>query len=391
MVDEETQRERFKKIMDFKKPDRLLWMEDQLDTTTLRWIREGLPIERVAQTHYDVGFGGSLYIFWPSSYTFDVSSYFGFLPPPPLSGATITLDFCPLPRHTLRVVKETSDKVFCVTPFGGRMEYSKIDYTMPNFVEFPVKNRKDWEEVKKRLNPTDPRRYPKDYNSEEYIRLFEEATSPTSMVLNGFYAFGRGMMGTAGFTPAFYTDPELVHEMMNTYTDFMIDVMKEMVETLKARIDWIFWWEDLAHGIGPNISPKVFKEFILPNLKKVTSFLNKNDIDMVIMDSDGDFRILMPLLWEGGIKGIWPLEVKAGMDAVELRKEWGRTWRLIGNIEKDELLKGEEAIKREVDQKVPILKELGGYIPGLDHSIPPNVSLKDFTFYANYVKSLLDY
>ena len=74
-----------------------------------------------------------------------------------------------------------------------------------------------------------------------------------------------------------------------------------LFETLESRIDWVFWWEDFAHGRGPNFSPKLFKEFILPNLKKVTSFLNKNGIDLIIVDSDGDFRVLMPLLWEGGI------------------------------------------------------------------------------------------
>jgi len=377
--------------MNFKKPDRLLWMEDQIDATTLRWIQEGLPLDQVAQTYYDVQLNGSLPLVMPMPYTFDVSNYFGFLPVAVANKTTITLDFCPLPRDTLRILKQAGDKVLCTTPLGGKMEYIKVDYAMPNFVEFPVRNMKDWKEVKQRLDPADSRRYPKDYTEEQYITLFEEASVPTSMILNGFYGFGREMMGTAAFTPAFYTNPELVHDMMNTYANFLIEVMTDIVETLKSRIDWVFWWEDFAHAAGPNISPKLFKEFILPNLKKVTSFLSKNGIDMIIMDSDGNFQALMPLLWEGGIRGTWPLEVNAGMDAVELRKKYGKTWRFMGNIDKRELLKGEKAIKREVDRKLPFLKDDGGYIPGLDHTIPPNVSLKDFTLYANHVKKLLDY
>jgi uroporphyrinogen-III decarboxylase len=50
-----------------------------------------------------------------------------------------------------------------------------------------------------------------------------------------------------------------------------------------------------------------------------------------------------------------------------------------------------EAIKYEIDKKLPYLKEEGGYIPGLDHVIPPDVSLENFTFYANYLKKYLDY
>ena len=143
--------------------------------------------------------------------------------------------------------------------------------------------------------------------------------------------------------------------------------------------------------VGRNISPRLFKEFILSNLKKVTSFFNKNGIDLIIIDTDGDPRALMPLLWEGGIRGMWPLEVTSGMDAVELRKKHGRTWRLMGGIDKRSLAQGKEAIKREVDKKVPYLKEDYGYIVGLDHQIPTDVSLEDFTFYSNYVKNATKY
>ncbi len=142
-----------------------------------------------------------------------------------------------------------------------------------------------------------------------------------TLVVGGFYAFGRGIMGTAAFIPSFYTNPELIHDMMNFYAEFLIETLKEIVETLKSRIDWIFWHEDLAHGRGPNISPKVFKEFILPNMKKVINLFNKNGIELIMLDSDGDIRPLMPLLWEGGIRGTLPMEVTAQMDAVALRKQ----------------------------------------------------------------------
>jgi hypothetical protein len=390
MVDEMTPRERFKKIMNFERPDKLLWMEDQVDTTTLRWIREGLPLDQVIQSSYDLTYNGGLWIVLPTSYTFDVSRYFGFLNVAIVSKTTITLDLGPLPRYPLRTIRETQDRVLCRDPLGGKIEYSKTDYAMPHFHEFPIKSMKDWVEYKKRLNPSDPRRYPKDYSSEEYAQIFEESTIPTLIVINGFYGFGRGAMGTAAFVPAFYTDPELVHDMMSTFADFLIETLKDVVEALKSRIDYVYLWEDFAFGTGPNISPKVFKEFIIPNLKKLTSFLNKNGLDLIVMDSDGDFRPLMPLLWDCGINGTWPLEVNAGMDAVELRKKYGKTWRFIGNIDKHALTKGEEAIRNEIDRKVPYLVEQGGYIPGLDHTLPPDIPLENFRFYTSYLQTALD-
>jgi uroporphyrinogen decarboxylase len=389
MVEEMTARERFKRIMNFQEADKPLWMEDQIDTTTLRWIREGLPIDQAIQTSYDVLYNGALWVVFPAPYAFDASKYFGFFNVSPVGRTTITLDLGPLPRYPLRILGETGDRVLVRDPLGGKIEYSKTDYAMPRFHEFPVRNLREWREYKKRLDPSDPRRYPKDYSGDEYAEIFEESTVPTLIIVNGFYGFGRGVMGTEAFIPAFYTAPELVHDMMDSYGDFLIETLREAVEALKSRIDYVYWWEDLAFGTGPNISPKIFREFILPNLRKVTSFFNKNGIDLVIMDSDGDFRPLMPLLWDGGINGTWPLEVNAGMDAVELRRECGRTWRFLGNIDKRALAKGKEAIRHEIDQKVPYLIDQGGYIPGLDHTIPPDVSLENFKFYSTYLKKVL--
>jgi uroporphyrinogen-III decarboxylase len=385
-----TPRERFKRVMNFRKADRLPWMEFQLDEAIVRWIKEGLPIEQVIRTRYDLDWDGAFQVVQPRPYTFDVSRYFAF--DPILDPDTnVMLDVGPLPRYLLKTLQEDDDRVLCRNSLGVRMQYRKIDYSMPHFVDFPIKSLKDWEEYRKRLNPADPRRYPKDYTSEEYIEKFENSTLPTSLIVSGFYALVRELLGTAAAIPAFYKDPELIHDMMNSHADFLIEVYKDAVEGLKSRIDWVFWHEDLSCGSGPNISPRLFKEFILPNLKKVTSFFNKNGIDLIIIDTDGDPRALMPLFWEGGIRGIWPLEVTAGMDAVELRKQHGRTWRLLGNIDKRALAQGKEAIKREVDRKLPFLKEDGGYAVGLDHQFPSDVSLDNFTFYGNYVKNMARY
>jgi hypothetical protein len=386
---EMTPRERFNRVMNFRKADRLPWMESQLSETTVRWIREGLPIEQVVRTRYDLDYGGAMLIVEPQPHAFDVSTYFGF--DPIHTDRDVVIDLGPLPRHAIRIIEQDGDRVLCKDALGGRMQYRRVDYSMPHFVDFPVKSVKDWEEYKRRLNPADPRRYPKDYTSEEYVEIFESSTLPTSLIVTGFYALGRGLMGTAAFIPAFYKDPELIHDMMDTYADFLIEVYRDAVEGLKSRIDWVFWYEDLSCGTGPNISPRLFREFILPNLKKVTGFFNKNGIDLIIIDTDGDPRALMPLLWDGGIRGIWPLEVTAGMDAVELRKKHGRAWRFLGNIDKRALAQSKEAIKREVERKVPYMKEDGGYVVGVDHDVPPDVPLENFTFYSSCVKSVINY
>ena len=85
----------------------------------------------------------------------------------------------------------------------------------------------------------------------------------------------------------------------------------------------------------------------------------------------------MPELIELGMDGLNPLEVKAGMDPVQLKKTYGDKLLFHGGINAV-LWDKPEQIKEEIDRVVPIMKENGGYIFSSDHSIPENISLADF-------------
>ena len=194
-------------------------------------------------------------------------------------------------------------------------------YNMPMFVEFPVKDRATWYECRKRLNPTDPRRYPKDWDSDAYAKVFEIYQDGNTMLrFNGFYGFGAELMGIPSFNVMFYRDPELIRDMIEYWEYFIIEIIRSAVETLKDKIDVVYWWEDMADRHGPCISPKLFKEFLLPHYKRVTEFLAKNKIDRIMMDSDGNINPILDLIVESGINGLWPLEVNAGMNALLVRR-----------------------------------------------------------------------
>jgi hypothetical protein len=53
------------------------------------------------------------------------------------------------------------------------------------------------------------------------------------------------------------------------------------------------------------------------------------------------------------VNGLLPLEVAGGMDAVSSSKEYGRSLRLVGNIDKRALAKGKVEIRKEVESKLP--------------------------------------
>jgi len=208
---------------------------------------------------------------------------------------------------------------------------------------------------------------------------------------NGFYGFGAELMGIAPFNIMLHKDPELIHDMAEHWEYYLRETLREAIEILKDRIDMVFWWEDMAEKHGPLMSPKSFREYCLPHYKNLTNFLRKNKIDRIMVDSDGNVNPMIDLFVESGITGMWPLEVNCNMNAVEIKKKYGNKLFLIGNLDKRELAKGGEAMRKEVDAKVPILKEMGGYIPSADHLIPVEFSLERFREYADYIKGLLPY
>ncbi len=388
-----TPRERIKAVIRFKKPDILPWVENFYVETIVKWFKQGLPVDEVTLIEWEMGGDGTCLFNWPKIKEFDLNSYFGCQS---FKSCVVPVDSGPIPRFKLRVLRENDRYTEFLTKTGAiARRFRKAEhvwYSMPMFIEFPVKDGRSWEVYKKRLNPKDPRRYPKDWEKDAYLEFFESYHGGNTLLrFNGFYGFGAQLMGIPTFNVMFYKDPELMHDMVEFWENFTIATVRDAVETLKDRIDMVFWWEDLAEKHGPCISPKLYREFFLPHYKKVTGFLRKNNIDRILMDSDGNLNLLLDLVIEAGITGLWPLEVNSGMDAVSVRKKYGNKLFLAGNLDKRELAKGGEAMRKEVDSKVPILKETGGYIPGVDHLVHVEFTLQKFQEYAKYLKKYLSY
>jgi uroporphyrinogen decarboxylase len=388
-----TPRERMKAVLHHRKPDVLPWLESFYEEAVLNWFKQGLPPERIIVIEWEMGRGGTNLYNWPAVKGFDPYSYFGCHG---FYGCVVPVDIGPLPRFKQMVLEEDERYLTVRTETGAVAKRIKGEertwYSMPMFTEFPVKDHKTWEEYKKRLDPEDPRRYPKDWNRDDYIDAFENyERGPTMLRFNGFYGFGAELMGIAPFNIALYKDPELIHDMASHWEYYIRETIRDAVDTLKERIDMIFWWEDMAEKHGPLMSPRLYREYCLPHYKNLTSFLRRNKIDRIMVDSDGNINPILDLFLEAGITGLWPLEVNCGMDAIEIKKKYGDKFFLIGNLDKRELAKGGEAMRREVDSKVPMLKEMGGYIPGADHLIPLEFTLERFREYSAYLKKLLPY
>ncbi|MBM3713127.1 MAG: hypothetical protein FJW56_06790 [Actinobacteria bacterium] len=131
-------------------------------------------------------------------------------------------------------------------------------------------------------------------------------------------------------------------------------------------------------------------KLLVPRYITVNDFLNKKGIKIISVDSDGNIEDLIPLFLKSGINCVSPLEVNAGMDVIDLRKKYGRDLLMMGGINKMALMSNKKAIYDEVFKKIEPIIEKGGFIPMIDHLVPPDVSYENFIYYLNLKKKLLN-
>ncbi|OQB41971.1 MAG: hypothetical protein BWY06_00699 [Candidatus Latescibacteria bacterium ADurb.Bin168] len=85
-----------------------------------------------------------------------------------------------------------------------------------------------------------------------------------------------------------------------------------------------------------------------------------------------------------------PLEVKAGMDPVALKKQYGGRLAFHGGINAVNFT-DPDALFAEMKRVIPVMKENGGYVISSDHSVPDAVSFEDFKTFVRLAKELGSY
>jgi uroporphyrinogen decarboxylase len=129
------------------------------------------------------------------------------------------------------------------------------------------------------------------------------------------------------------------------------------------------------------ISPKHIERLMVPNYRRVNDELRKRGIDVIGVDSDGNVDKIIPHWLDVGINCVYPNEVAAGNDVIAMRRKYGRNLLLIGGIDKRALAKGKGAIREELGRRLPLVAQ-GGYLPTVDHSVPPDTSFGNYMYYV---------
>jgi len=362
MTNPMTNRERYLATVRFQETDRPVRFEalGADDNTIIRWQKEGYQQKGPAVSFY-------------GDFEFDLVA-------PVMIGAHIHPGF--FPEYQEKVLEDNGKHKVIQTSAGTIQEiFSDASMSIPRFLKFPVENMDDLKKLLPLLNPADHARVD---NWKWAFGLATGAKWPLFLYVSGCFGFHRHLMGFENLMVAYMENPELIHAMSKAWAALVIGIL-ERART-HGEIDFLQFWEDMSYKNGPMISPKMFKEFIQPYYKKVCDRALELGVVGLIVDTDGDCKLLIPPFIEAGINHFLPFEVQSGMDVREVRKQYPRL-AITGGLDKRALAISQQAIDAELESKMDFMLERKGYFPSLDHVVPPDVPYDNWVYFLQKVRS----
>jgi hypothetical protein len=377
-------RERFLATMRFQPVDRRpLWEWHYFPATIERWHGEGLPLEVILDGSWDETIGQP-----SNAQPQSLANYLGLdRGQPYCQGCTELLPVRTgmIPGYPIQILAEDDYSQELIDADGVKKLILKhISPAMPQFLDFPVHTRADFMQMAKRHDPKAPGRYPEDWSF--YAALVRERDYPLGLTFDGYFGRLRNWMGLEGLCYALADDPSLVAEMCELHTEFILQTIERALE--EVQVDYVNIWEDMAYKAGSLMSPVQVRRLFLPGYRRIVDRLRACGIDIIFVDCDGNIDELIPIWLEAGINGVWPLEAASEMNPVTLRQRYGRNLLLVGGIDKRELSRSRGEVRAEVLRVVPQLYAEGGFIPTVDHSVPPDVPYDNYVFFRELLVEL---
>ena len=305
--------------------------------------------------------------------------------------------------RSFETIKEDDEEVIVKTGFGAIMR-KKFDSVMPEFMDFETDTIEKLEALEFD-DPYDKRRYYEagdnqiagvgdgfERNSPPWIETVK-SLHPDFPVFGSIIEVNECMARLVGpennmFWMGMY--PERMGKVYAKIGQFYLDCAKAQIDAADGLLDGFVIWGDVAYRNSMFFSPDFWREHFKPWVKAITEYAHSKGL-MVIYHGCGDVRKILEDYIEAGIDAMNPLEAKANLDAVELRKEYGNRLGICGNSNIQVWETGDkELIRKEVLGKLNAAKD-GKYIFQSDHSVASNISGQTYDYIVNLVREYGSY
>lgn len=352
-----TSRERFTRMYEHREADRVPIIIDSPWPVTLeRWRKEGMP------SNVDfVDFFGMDHV------------------------RHIGVDISP--RYEEKVLEETDEYVITTTKWGVTVKNWKHAESTPEFLNYTVVDPDTWLKAKKRMVPT-PDRIPWERLKEKYHEWKKKDEWIQAGLWFGFDVTHSWVVGTERVLVALIENPEWCMDMFNHFL-YMGITLLDMVWEAGYKFDEVSWPDDMGYKNTQFFSVQLYREVLKPFHQRAIEWAHSHGVK-AHLHSCGNINPFVPELIEIGLDALNPIEVKAGMNPIQLKRDYGNNLVFHGGLNAA-LWDKPEKLFEEMQNVIPAMKQNGGYIVSTDHSVPSCVSLKDFKRFVELAKELGSY
>ena len=295
-------------------------------------------------------------------------------------------------------IREDEKEVVIKTGFLATIR-KRFDFPMPEFMKFDIDTIEKLEELVFD-DAADPRRY------------FSEGDNQIAGVGDGFQRNSPAWIGTV---KKYYPDfpvygsmiessecltrltgqensllwmgmyPERLGQCINRIGRFYLNCTRAQIKAAGGLLDGFVIWGDVAYTQSLLFDPEYWREYFKPWVKAMIDECHSHKLP-VIYHGCGNVNAIFPDFAEIKLDAYNPLEVKAGMDAVSLKKIFRKTIGLCGNNDIQLWESGNmELIRAETLRKLNAGKG-GGFIFQSDHSVSSDVSGKTYDYIVKLVR-----
>jgi hypothetical protein len=333
-----------------------------------RWRRElGLPEGTDIYKHYDLDWISTVPNMDPHIRSFEILEETGdHIVVRTGFEAVVRKQFAdPMPSF-LRFETDTPEKMAAFRfddPADDRRFFSPGDNQIAGVGDGFARNSPAWAETVRSLHPDFPV-----YGSvcEAQEMLWRVIGSETVMLWIGLY-------------------PEEVGEFVRRLGEFAVSLTKAQIAAAAGMLDGMVIWGDVAYRKDLFFSPAYWRRHFKPVVKAIVDICHGHGLPVIYHGCGNVSRIFGDFI-ETGIDAYNPLEAKAGLDVVDLRRRYGHALAFCGNMDVVTWADGsKEDIRRMVLTKLNAAKG-GGYIVQSDHSVPANVSAANYEYLIGLVR-----
>jgi hypothetical protein len=184
--------------------------------------------------------------------------------------------------------------------------------------------------------------------------------------------------------------PERFGRFVQRTNEWAVELLEAQIKAADGLIDGMVIWGDVAYRKDLFFHPDYWRKWYKPGLKQMVDICHEHGLPVIYHGCGNIMRIFEDFI-EVGIDAYNPLEAKAGLDIVELRREYGHRIAFCGNMNVMEWADcTPEELKPIVLRKLNAAKG-GGLIFQSDHSVPSNVSAENYEYVVNLVREYGQY